>query len=79
MIAQFNLGCCYRYGDGVALDLLQAAAWFHKAADQGYAMAQHNLGTMYHDGEGVAKNDEQAIAWFSKEAENGNADLQCDL
>lgn len=46
-----------------------AAHWFHKAAEQGEAMAQHSLGTMYAQGIGVAKNDDEAIYWYRKVAE----------
>ncbi len=41
--AQFNLGCCYYYGQGVERDYAEAADWFRKAAEQGHANAQDNL------------------------------------
>ena len=49
--AQFNLGCCYDCGNGVAEDKQEAAKWYRKAAEQGYAMAQYNLGNCYYKGE----------------------------
>ncbi|PWL66218.1 MAG: hypothetical protein DBY30_05255 [Verrucomicrobia bacterium] len=41
--AQFYLGLCYNYGDGVEKDLSEAVKWYRKAADQGDALAQYNL------------------------------------
>ena len=37
-------------------DYAQAAAWYRKAADQGYAGAQYNLGVMYANGQGVPQD-----------------------
>ena len=33
--AQYNLGYCYKYGDGVPRDLTISAEWYRKAAEQG--------------------------------------------
>ena len=41
--AQYNLGVCYAYGDGVVKDQKEAATWYRKAADQGHAGAQFYL------------------------------------
>jgi len=35
----------YEKGHGVLQDYAEAAKWFRKAADQGYAQAQNNLGS----------------------------------
>ena len=51
--AQHNLGLLYFHGRGVAQNYQQAAAWFQKAADQGYADSQFNLGIMYAEGLGA--------------------------
>jgi TPR repeat protein len=32
--AQYNLGYCYKYGDGVPRDLTKSAEWFRKAEEQ---------------------------------------------
>ena len=58
--AQFNLGCAYANGRGVAQDHGQALAWYHKAAAQGHSGAQNNLGWMYDSGHGVTKDSEAA-------------------
>ena len=43
MEAQVNLGHMYIRGDGVKKDYAEAAKWYKKAAEQGYAEAQFNL------------------------------------
>jgi TPR repeat protein len=52
--AQSALGEAYAYGNGVAQDYGQAAAWYRKAADLGNAYAQRDLGDLYYNG-GVIK------------------------
>lgn len=63
--AQYDLGINYQFGQGVAQDYAQAAKWWHKAADQGFAAAQHNLGACYANGQGVPQNDIEAYKWLS--------------
>jgi TPR repeat protein len=41
--AQYNLGCMYKNGQGVAQDYAAAMKWCRMAADQGFAEAQYNL------------------------------------
>lgn len=48
-----------------AHDYMEAAKWFRKAAEQGYASAQGNLAVRYEDGEGVAKDFVEAYAWYN--------------
>ena len=55
-------------GQGVVKDEEEAAKWFRKAADQGYAPAQYNLGGMYTKGNGVAN----ASATRSRDSDNVN-------
>ena len=58
---------------------MQAASWYRKAAEQGYANAQSALGIFYAKGEGLAKDSVQAVLWFRKAAEQGNAIAQSAL
>ena len=44
--AQYQLGCMYRYGQGVEQSIEEAAKWFQKAADQGNADAYFQFGQM---------------------------------
>ena len=77
--AQFNLGRCYFYGQGVAKDEVEAVKWYRKAADQGNARAQSNLGFCYANGTGVAKDEVEAVKWYRKAADQGNARAQYTL
>lgn len=40
---QCNIGGCYRDGFGVAKDMVEAARWFRKAAEQGHQAAKEKL------------------------------------
>ncbi len=62
--AQYSLASCYKNGKGVAADLLQAIAWYQKAAEQGYAAAESALGNAYYYGRGVDKNLKTAVEWY---------------
>ena len=70
--AQYNLGNCYYYGNGVPQDNTEAAKWYRKAAEQGDADAQYMLGEL-------ADDFEDAVEWYLKAAEQGNADAQYEL
>ncbi len=74
--AQFNLGVCYAYGDGVSEDQVEAVKWYRKAAEQGIVDAQVNLGICYSDGDGVSQDQEEAVKWYRKAAEQGNTSAQ---
>ena len=52
-----------------------AAAWYAKAAAQGFANAQFNLGVHYEQGDlGVTQDFKAAAAWYAKAAAQGVAD-----
>jgi TPR repeat protein len=61
----------YAKGQGVAQDYAEAATWYRKAAEQGYAPAQCKLGTMYSQGHGVTQDYAEAMKWYRKAAEQG--------
>jgi len=69
----------YQKGDGVEQDFKEAAKWYQKAADQGYASAQYNLGLRYQYGKGVEQNYVTAYAWRNIAATNGNQNAQKGL
>ena len=77
--AQYNLGCCLLFGNGVEKDETEAVKWFQKAAQQEYAEAQHYLGYCLFSGTGVEKDETEAVTWFRKAAVQGNAEAQYDL
>ena len=57
-------GHLYDKGQGVPQDYAQAALWYRKAAEQGYAVAQYNLGRLYDDGRGVPQDYAEAYFWL---------------
>ena len=77
--SQFQLGACYRDGDGVDRDYKEALRWFRKAADQGHARAQNAIGKRYLLGQGVSEDPTEAVKWFRKAAEQDLAYAQCNL
>ena len=60
-----TLARMYYLGWGVPRNLVEAARWRRKAADQGYAGAQVWLGNNYRDGEGVPRSYVLAYMWYS--------------
>jgi len=77
--AQFALGLKCGIGQGTLLDLVQAAQWYRKAAEQNHPLAQLNLGLMYAKGEGVPLDDAEAVGWIRKAAQQGDAGAQFNL
>ena len=78
--AELTLGESYYLGaNGAIQDLTQAAAYFHKAAQQGNAEAQFYFGIMNLNGQGVPQDAAQGAAWYRKAAEQGNVEAQYSL
>lgn len=50
----------------------EAAKWWQKAAEKGFANAQVNLGNAYDKGHGVVQSSEEAIMWWQRAAEQGH-------
>ena len=61
VLAQYNLGCYFEQGKGVAQDRTLAVVWYRKAAEQGDPEAQCNLGCCYLEGHGVAESSAHAF------------------
>ena len=57
-------------------DRTEAAKWYQKAAEQGYAEAQFSLGQCYFYGNGVNKNKFEAAKWYQKAADQGHEAAQ---
>ena len=66
-------------GAGETQDDTEAAKWYRKAAEQGYALAQFNLAVMYDQGQGVARDQAEAAKWFRRAAEQGDAGAQFQM
>jgi TPR repeat protein len=62
--AQYNLGVCYYYGEGVDKDIFKALRYYEAASAQGYAQAQSALGQCYLRGIGVKKDRTKAELLF---------------
>lgn len=77
--AQFNMGKCCWWGEGVEEDKVEAVKWYRKAAELGHAEAQGRLGWCYDQGVGVAVNFDEAEKWYRKAAERGYATAQSEL
>lgn len=63
----------------VPLDAPEAARWYRKFAEQGYAGAQHNLALIYHLGQNVPQDYAEALKWYRKAAKQGYAGSQHTL
>lgn len=79
VVAQFELGVMYEFGEGVSKNTAKAVEWYQKAATQGYARAQHNLGWRYLNGMDVPKDMVKAVEWLQKAADQGEAGAQYGL
>lgn len=60
-------------------NLVEAATWYRKAAEMGYAPAQSGLGILYDLGQGVTQDYQQALFWYAKAAEQGDSKAQNNL
>lgn len=74
-VVQIELGGIYH----VSKHYSEAAKWYRRASDRGYAPAQYNLGQMYYKGQGVSQNYAEAAKWYRKGAEQGDAKSQYNL
>ncbi len=77
--SQYFMGVMCAKGQGGPRDDVQAAGWFRKAADKGFAQAQFNLAMAYLAGHGVAADDEQGAKWLRRAADQGLAQAQFNL
>ncbi len=71
--AMQELGECYRTGDGVPQQGLEAERWFLRAAVAGNSAAMVSLGALYWLGaEDVPQNNDEAAKWFQRAADLNN-------
>jgi len=76
---QYNLGASYRWGVGVERNLILAAQWIRKAAEQEYPLAERTIGEMYEKGEGLPTSREEAMRWYKRAARHGDPIAPNDL
>ena len=84
--AKWCLGCCYKNGYGVSVDLEKSNLFdkevfedYKIRAERGNAEYQWLFGRCYEFGRGVDKDDFKAVEWYKKSAEQGNAEGQWRL
>jgi TPR repeat protein len=81
--AQYRLGWEYEnsvdYVERMYQNYTEAAKWYRKSAEQGYAKAQTALGELYENGRGVELNNIEAVKWHRLAAEQGYAQGQSRL
>ncbi len=70
--AQYEYGMLYLYGDGVAVDRVNASNWLTLSASKGYPLAYFTLGEIYQFGLGRPKNRSKAIKNFEAAAKLGD-------
>ncbi|MGN6145968.1 MAG: peptidoglycan-binding protein, partial [Mesorhizobium sp.] len=77
--ALFELGSRYAEARGVKEDMAEAAKWYQKAADLGFAPAEYRIGNFYEKGTGVARDIAKSKTWYQLAAEQGNASAMHNL
>ncbi|MFQ5545266.1 MAG: tetratricopeptide repeat protein [Acidiferrobacterales bacterium] len=73
LMAIHTQGVNSELGRGMPHDLANAAKWYRRAAELGYADAQNDLAKLYDDGRGVPQDNVQAYVWYSLAADRGNS------
>ena len=71
-LAQFELGRRYTVGEGIDVNLTEAAKWFEAAANLNMPQAQYSLANLYEKGQGVKKDLQVARLWYQRAADQGN-------
>jgi localization factor PodJL len=77
--ALFEIGSRYAEARGVKEDMAEAAKWYQKAADLGFAPAEYRIGNFYEKGTGVARDIAKSKTWYQLAAEQGNASAMHNL
>jgi TPR repeat protein len=68
----------FQQGKGMPVNYAEAAEWYRRAAEPGYAEAQHKLGTHYAEGWGVPRNYALANMWLSLAGAGAEAGAYAD-
>ena len=67
----FSIGKLYENGRGVSKDLVKAAEWYHKAAENKDAESCYRLGYFYEKGTGVKQDTDKALEMYRRAIELG--------
>lgn len=74
--AMRELGCMYRFGDGVEKNIKNAIYCYQKTAKLNDVESQFNLGYIYFSGEGVEADLKKGLGWLQKAADQGHKTSQ---
>lgn len=66
-----NLGVCYFYGNGVAVNYKKAVHYYQKAAAVGHPVGMYNFAVALEQGKGVEADLNKAIKFYEKAAKSG--------
>jgi TPR repeat protein len=69
VVSMYVLGEIYSSGQGAPQDNIEAASWFLKAANAGYAPAINAMGSAREAGRGVEQDLVLAAGWYRQAAE----------
>lgn len=72
--ATYNLGICYHYGYGTAVDLAKAYELYLESANGGYGKGMELVGRFYNRGIYVEQDRKQAEYWLHKAMESSDPD-----
>ena len=64
--AQYMVGQCFCYGNGIGQNYEEAVKWYRKSAEQGDAYAQSNWAIYYYNGLVVSQDYNEAVKWYRK-------------
>lgn len=70
-VAQYEVGLMYFNGQGVPIDLVEAARWYSKAAERGHSKAESRLRVLFDVGLRVPRDYAEAVEWYRKAADTG--------
>lgn len=76
--AQYRLALCHEMGQGVEVNVQEAARWYRKAAEQGHTEASYRLARCC-EKLGKEKQLKEAVKWYAKAANQGHAQAQYRL
>lgn len=70
--AMYRLGCYYRFGDFVEVDITRAAGYFESAAKAGLPAAMYEYGLALLHGGAIRQERDEALYWIRKAADCGD-------
>jgi FOG: TPR repeat, SEL1 subfamily len=79
-LALFEIGARYTEArGGLEANLAEAALWYQRAAEKGFAPAQYRLANLYEKGTGVQRDLEKSRQLYEMAASRGNASAMHNL